>query len=169
VNALALLLGLAVAGAVQAVAPTAPWLGETRAPLLLLLALHHALTRPRGAALAAGALAGFVQDAMGRIPMGCSVFAFGAAALIAGRFRDDVFIASGLTRAIFGGAAAAGTTALLWAMLTAAGDVRLTAAQGALKLVGASALGLICAPLVGRAAGALDRALGLTSEERGLR
>ena len=168
-NALALLLGLAVAGAVQAVAPTAPWLGEVRAPLLLSLALHHALTRPRGAALAAGALAGFIQDARGRIPLGCSVFAFGAAALIAGRGRDRVFAASGLTRALYGAAAAAGTTALLWAMLTAAGEVRLSAAQGALKLFGAAALGLLCAPLVGRAAGALDAALGLAPEERGRR
>lgn len=164
-NTLALLIGLALAGAAQAAAPGAPWLGEVRPPLLLALAVHHALTRPRGAAAVAGALAGLVQDAMGRIPLGCSVLAFGAAALLVGRFRENVFQSAGLTRAVFGAAAAAGVTAALWAMLAAAGDVRLSAAQGMLKIVSAAALGLAATPLVGRAAGALDRALGLAPAE----
>jgi rod shape-determining protein MreD len=159
-SALVLLLELAVAGALQAVVPTAPWLGGMRAPLLLALVLHYALTRGRAFALTVALVAGLVQDALGLAPLGGSSFVFGAVALIAGRYRADVFHSAALLRAVLGAAASAAATLALWTLLTAAGHVRLPAGQGALRVFGAVVLGAAAAPIVGRVAEKVDQALG---------
>ncbi len=166
-NVLSLILLTTAAGTLQAIVPTAPWLGEARVPLLLALALHYALTRAPGFALGAAILSGVVQDALGRAPLGGSALLFGAVALIAGRYRDEVFHAAAPARAVFGALAAAATTLGLWAILGVAGLARASAGVGALRVASAALLGAAATPLVGHWAARADLALGLAEPRAG--
>ncbi len=163
---LALLLKLAAAGALQAVMPTAPWLGGMRAPLLLAIALHYSLTRDRGFALFAAILAGLLQDALGRTPLGVSSFVFGGAMLMVGRFRADLFRSASVTQATLGALTGAGVTLALWMLLALAGWVRLSAGQGIIRVLGVAVMGALTAPLAIRVAERLDEALGLIPADR---
>lgn len=165
-NVLMLILLTAAAGALQAVAPTAAALGGARPPLLLALTLHYALTRAPGFALAAAVLGGVVQDALGRAPLGGSALAFGAVALIAGRYRDELFSTEAPALAAIGALAAAAGTLLLWALLTISGGARVPFGAAALRVAGAALLGALATPLVSRGVAGVDAALGLV-ERRG--
>lgn len=164
-SALAILLSLVLAGALQAMLPAAAALGGAVAPVLTGLVVHYALTRSTGAMLFAAASAGIVQDALGLVPLGYSSAAFCLAGWVIHRWRAEVYEASSLTHAVFG-ALAAGGVCLLQALLLAAGEgLRPGGAAVALKTAGALLLGAVCVPWVCALARRLDTALGWTPSE----
>ncbi|MDZ4198419.1 MAG: rod shape-determining protein MreD, partial [Kiritimatiellia bacterium] len=134
-------------GVLQAVLPTAAWLGEVRPPVLLSLALYYALTReriPLGAALTAG----LVQDALGLLPLGVSPLCFCVAVLLIHRNRDSIFIGQGVTHMVLGSLAAGLVTFALYLLLAVSDLLHLPASRVALKMFGAMVLGGLTAPLL---------------------
>lgn len=157
-----MVLGMLLGGVLQAVLPTAAWLGGIRPPILLSLTLYYALTRDRipvGAALTAG----LIQDALGMLPLGYSSLCFCGAAWLANRFRDAVFAGEWFTHAVFGALLAGVCTGALYVMLkvTAAPEpFHIPLARVAFKITASLILGAVCAPLVCGGMERLERALG---------
>lgn len=161
-NGFLILLTMLLGGVLQAVLPTASWLGNMRPPILLALTLHYALTRedpPMGAAW----LAGLVQDALGMLPLGFSSVCFCGAALLVNRFRREIFAGELLTRAVLGALLAGLTTAALSLMLRLAvvdDPFRLSFTSVALKVAASFLLGGIWTPLICGGMARMERAMG---------
>lgn len=161
-----MLVMMLLGGVVQAVLPTAPWLGEIRPPVLLCLTTYYALTRARPP-LGAAVTAGLIQDALGPIPLGTSSFCFCCVALLIHRQRETVFAGQGVTHFLFGAAAAGLATAGLYALLAVNGAFSLPMSRVLLKILGAMALGGGVAPLVYGLMERLDRMLGNQGMQHG--
>jgi cell shape-determining protein MreD len=165
VNVVALLFLFSAGAVAQALLPTAPWLGQAHAPILLSLSLYYALTRPRAAALAAALAAGVLNDALGPIPLGYSSAGFAAAALAVSRYREEVFVWRHVTHMIFGALSSAGVTLALAALLQATGLVSLAPGLAALKTAGAFVLGAATLPAVYAVGRRIDTMLGLAAPD----
>ncbi len=165
-TAVSLLVLLVFGGVVQAVAPSAAWLGEVRPPVLAALVVYYALSRDRAVVLWVAVLAGLVQDALGPVPLGTSSFGFGVAGLLVHRFRGEVFVWSGLTHAVMGALTAGGVTLATGVLLRATGQIALPAARILHKGTAALLLGAMTAPIVCRLAERQERMLGLLPEAR---
>lgn len=160
-----MLVMMLLGGVLQAVLPTAAWLGEVRPPVLLSLTVYYALTR-REPPLAAALIAGLIQDALGPVPLGLSSILFCAVALLVHRHRGSIFSGSGLARLVLGAAAAALTTAGLYLLLSAGGVFRLPVSRAFLKIASAALLGGLLAPLVCDRMDRFERMLGIREARR---
>jgi rod shape-determining protein MreD len=157
------MLFLLVFGAVcQVVVPSVFFPGNARMPVLAGLVVYYALTRSLGTALRAAVLAGLLQDAMSLIPLGYSSFCFCLAAWLIYRVRDEVYIRSWITHALFGAMLSALTAAGLYLMLSQGGLLAVPLYRGLMKILSASLLGAVLTPLIFRGAEWLDRKLGIT-------
>lgn len=154
-----MLVMMLAGGVLQAILPTAPWLGEVRPPVLLSLSLYYALTREQ-APLGAAVLAGFVQDALGPLPLGASSLCFCGVVLLAHRRREGVFIGRGLTHVVFGALGSGLATLAVYGLMVSGDLLRLPVSRVALKTASAMALGGLVAPAVFAVMERLDRALG---------
>lgn len=156
---------LLAAGVVQSLTPAAAWLASTKTPLLLGVAVYYALAHGRGAAAAAAAIAGLLQDSLSLIPVGYSALCFVAFALTVHRLRGVLFRDSVVTVAALGAVLGALTTLALYAMLRMGPNM--AAVPGwwlLLKLCGSALLGMLAAPVVWGVAGAIERQVGIEPE-----
>jgi rod shape-determining protein MreD len=161
------MLSALVFGAVlQAVFPTWGWLGHANAPILLGVVLYYALAHSMGMTLTAAILGGLLQDALGMIPLGYSSFCFCLAGVLAGKFKDIVFVHELVTHVLFGALAAGGVTLMLYILLGKDGLVALQGGWAALKTAGSILLGAVLVPLEFELLGTVDRMLG-NVESRG--
>jgi rod shape-determining protein MreD len=163
-TALLLFMAAVVAAIIQAVFPRLDWLGQANAPVLLGLVLYYALAHSRGVMLMAAIFAGFLQDALGMIPLGYSSFCFCAVALVVSKFKDMVFMHEWLTHMLFGAIASGVVTLALYGLLAKDALVTLTAGWTVLKVSGAMLLGAGIAPFEFELIAGLDRMLGNTEE-----
>ena len=159
---------LLAGGLFQSLMPAAAWMGLSKPPVLLAVALYYALVHSRGMALTAAIFAGIIQDSMSLFPVGYSSLCFVAFALIVGGARETLFRDSLFTVAIVGGVLSALTTLALYLMLQVnALEVHLPAWWVALKMGGSAILGLGTVPVVWWLASSLEHQVGSTvSEER---
>lgn len=162
-----MLCALVLGAVLQAVFPTWAWLGHAHAPILMGVVLYYALAHSMGATLAAAIVGGLLQDALGMIPLGYSSFCFCLVALLAGKFRDIVFVHERVTHVLFGALAGGGVTLLLYILLGKDGLVALRPGWAALKTGGSVLLGAVLVPFEFELLGAVDRMLG-NLESRGI-
>lgn len=160
-SALAILFLLALGTVVQQALPLWPRLGQSPFPVLLALTLYYALHRPLPIALATALAAGLLQDAPGLMPLGFSSVGFAFMALLANRYRDEVFVLEGATQAVFGALAAAMVTLWLYLVLRSRPDLPVATLPLFRKLAGGLLLGAIVTPPVHRVARWMDDRLGL--------
>ncbi|MCX7819081.1 MAG: rod shape-determining protein MreD [Kiritimatiellae bacterium] len=160
------LLLLFAGGVLQAVMPAPAMAGQTPIPLLVALVVHYALTRRRPFALAVAVAAGLVQDALGLVPLGVSSAAFAVVALLAGRYREEVFEFRTATHVAIGAIAAPAATLLTALLLAALGQLSVGSLQVLLKLAGAAVLGAFVTPVVAESAARFERHIGASPEGR---
>ena len=147
-TAIILVLFLVASAAVQGLLPVVTWLGQAPFPLLLSAVLYYALHRGAGVALAAGFLAGLLQDALSPTHLGFSSLCFCAVGWGANRFRSLVIADSPLTPAFFGLVAGTLVTLALY-LLGVRGDVvAYPWGRVALKSLGQGVTALISTPIV---------------------
>ena len=157
---------LLAGGVLQSMIPAVGWLGASKTPFLLGVALYYALTHSRGTTAVAAVLAGIIQDSLSLIPVGFSAFCFAVIALSVHHLRGVLFRDSAFTVMVLGGGLAALTTLVLYAMLLLGTDmVRVPAGWLVLKLAGSAVLGLGAAPVVWGVAGMLERTVGIDHPE----
>jgi len=145
---LVLLFALLTGVVLQAVLPPAwPWLGAAPAPILLGVVLYAALAHGQVCLLGCALAAGLLQDALGQAPLGYSAFAFCLAGLAAQHFRDEVFQHAGVTQAVFGAAAGALVTLVLYGLLSKDGSISLPPLRAAQQVAGAALLGALATPV----------------------
>ena len=155
---------LLAGGLLQSLMPATAWMGLSKPPFLLAVALYYALVHSRGTALAAAILAGVIQDSLSLFPVGYSSLCFVVIALVVGGARETLFRDSLFTVAIVGAALAALTTLLLYLMLRVnALAVNLPAWWVMLKMGGSALLGLGTVPLVWWLASSLEHHVGSTA------
>jgi rod shape-determining protein MreD len=153
---------LLAAGLLQSVVPGMACLASAKAPVLLSLVFYYAVTHTRRALVWAAVLAGLIQDALSRIPVGYSSFCFLGLGLAVYAVRDLLFREHLITAALIGGAGAALMTLVLYGMLVVGGaSVAEPWWWVGLKLGGSAVLGAMSTPAVWLAAGALDRLVGI--------
>ncbi len=160
-NLLVMLFLLMCGAVIQAVIPASPALGQAKVPALAAIVVYYALARQRGDMLWAAILAGLVQDGLGLIPFGYSSFAFCLMALMIARFKDLVFVHETLTHMIFGVLMAAGSTLILFVLLTFTGLIQMPVAQALHKAAGGALLGAVATPLIFHGCVRMDRLMGL--------
>lgn len=160
-----LLFALIVGAVVQALTPNWRVMGQAHVPVLLGIVLYYSLSPDRALMWLAAVLAGFLQDALGQIPLGYSSFCFCLVALVVSRFREDVFAGDVLMHAVSGALSAGAVTLALSVLLVRDGAAVLSAGRLALKLVGSVLLGAAVVPVVFHALAGADRMLGNLPEE----
>lgn len=161
---LTLLFALGCGAILQGAMPAWNTFGHAKAPVLLGLVIYYALTRDRNWMLAAAVMAGILQDALGRIPMGYSSCCFCLVGLIVQRFRDVLFGFRAMTHLMVGGLAGGGVTLLLVLLLAKDGLVEMQPGWAVSKTIGAAALGALCTPIAFRLVETLDLKLGNLEE-----
>lgn len=157
---------LLTAAVLQSLMPAAAWLASSKTPFLLGVTIYYALTNSRGTAAAAAVLAGVLQDSLSPIPLGFSALCFAVGALAIHHFRGVLFRDSVLTVAALGAALGALTTLALYVMLMLGTDtVSMPWWWLLLRMGGGAVLGLLAAPIVWAAAGAIERQIGIEHPE----
>lgn len=159
-----MLFALVCGVVVQALLPAFPLLGLAKPPVLLALVIYYAFTRSRGTLLLAAILAGVLQDAQSRIPLGYSSACFCLTGLVVFRFRDVVFGLRSVTHMVVGGLASAGITAVLALLLSLEGLVVFLPGGFLAKVLGAGLLGVVTVPVGFRCVEFLDVKLGNVEE-----
>jgi rod shape-determining protein MreD len=120
-NRLVMGVALCACAILQAVLPSWMGMGQAKTPFLLGGVLYYALTRGNTQPVEAALLAGLLQDSLGPIPLGASVTAFLAVALLVNRFRERIFAEHWLTHVIVGAGASTLVTILLYLFLVGSG------------------------------------------------
>ena len=161
---LTLLFALGCGAILQGALPAWELFGHAKVPVLLGLAIYYALTRDRNWMLVAAVLAGILQDALGRIPMGYSSCCFCLVGLIVQRYREILFGFRAMTHLMVGALAGGGVTLLLVVLLAKDGLVEMQLGWALSKIVGAAALGALCTPVAFRLVETLDLKLGNLEE-----
>ncbi|MBN1670538.1 MAG: rod shape-determining protein MreD [Kiritimatiellae bacterium] len=139
-----------------------PWhaLGQAKAPFLLGVVVYYALTRERKLMLTAGILAGLVQDSLSKIPLGYSSFCYCVVGAAINRFHDVVFSRKLITHMLFGAAAAACATVILYGLLARGGVIEDRWSRVAVKTAGTALWGMLVTPVVFHATERLDQFVG---------
>ncbi len=164
-NLLALIFSLLVAALVQALLPTTRWTGYAPVPVMASVVLYYALLRPRGVLLAAAVGAGLVEDSLGQMPLGYSVFCYCVMGLLVEHFRDSLLVRQWTTHVMLGLLANLGLTLALMLLLAKDGLIVPDLLHTVLRLVGALLLGAVTAPVVVAALESLEQTLGMADEE----
>ncbi len=156
---------LLLGGLLQSLIPASAWLGVSKPPFLMAVALYYALSHPRRTAVVAAIMAGIIQDSMSLIPIGYSSLCFVIFGVVLAETREKLFGDSLLTVAVLGAGLGALTTLGLYLMLSlnSLAD-SIPVGWVALKMVGTALLGLGVSPLVWLMAATLERHVGLTYE-----
>ncbi len=162
---LALLFALITAALLQALLPAARWTGYAPAPMLVSLVVYYALLRPRFVLLAAAVGAGLVEDSLGQMPLGYSVFCYGVAGLVVEHYRDSLLVRQASTHVMVGAMVNLGVTLAVMLLLAKDGLIVPDLLHTVLRLVGALLLGGVTAPLVFWALAGLEQTLGLGEVE----
>jgi rod shape-determining protein MreD len=157
---LVMMVGLVLCAMGQALLPAWTWMGQAKAPLLLGAVLYYAFNHNPRYMWQAALLAGLLQDALGRIPLGYSSFCFGLAGLVASRFRDLVFAQAGITHLLSGAVAGLGVTLLLALLLAAPAAELFQAGWIVRKSVGVTLLSALVVPVVFQMMRQLDQLVG---------
>lgn len=161
-----LLFLLLVGGLLQSLVPALPWLGLSKPPFLMAVALYSVLVHTRATAVVTAILAGVMQDSLSLIPVGYSSLCLVVFVLVLSATRATLFRDSPVTVAALGAVAGALMTLGLYLMLSVTDRVvHLPAGWVALKMVGGALQGLVTAPLVWWLASSLEHHVGLTAEE----
>ncbi len=146
----------------QAVIPAWAALGQAKAPLLLAGVLYFALTRDELYVVESAVLAGLLQDSLGPIPHGASVFCFLSIGLLVHHYRERVFAEHWFTHMMLGFAASVFSTLFMALLLLSTGQREGISFGFVLsKALGMSILSLLCVPLLFRLLQALEHSLGL--------
>jgi rod shape-determining protein MreD len=157
---------LLVAALAQSLTPAAAWLGTSKPPFLLAVALYYALTQERGAAVTVAMLAGILQDSLSLIPLGFSAFWFTVLGLWLHRMRGVLFRDSLVTVATVGAVAAGLTVPALYGLLVLGTErVEVSFAWLMLKMGGNALLGLAVMPAVWLVAATLEREMGVAHSD----
>lgn len=162
---LAMLFTLVVAALLQALLPTARWTGYTPVPVLMSLVLYYALMRPRSVMLQAAIGAGLIEDSMGQMPLGYTVFSYCVLALVVESVRDTVLVRQWTTHVALGALGNLAITLTTMLLLIKDGLIALHLPHLVVRAVGALILGGAVAPLVCASIDALERTLGLVEQE----
>jgi len=160
---------LLAAGLLQSLMPAMAWMGLSKPPFLMAVALYYALVHSRGMALTSAIIAGIIQDSLSLFPVGYSSLCFVVFALAVTGTRETLFRDSLFTVAVLGGLLSALTTLGLYLMLHVnAMAVDMPPWWVALKMGGTALLGFGAAPLVWWLASTLECHVGVdvTEEER---
>ena len=147
---MALIMSMALLGAavLQSVLPSYAFMGQVRPPLLLAVVLYYALHYDVLPAMWAALLAGFLHDALGGVPMGYTVVAFGLLGLMAGRCREFISRDNLVPHSLIGAAASFVVTLAMFIVLRMRGDIACHLSWALLKAFWAAILGMWCVPLV---------------------
>lgn len=164
-SVLALIFTLLMAALLQAIFPAARWTGYAPVPVMTSLVVYYALVRPRGILLTAAVGAGLMEDSLGQMPLGYSIFCFCVVGLVVEYFRENMMVRQWSTHVAFGAVANAGVTLALLLLLAKDGLIVPDVLHTLLRLVGAFILGGITAPLVFRAVDSLEKTLGMVEVE----
>lgn len=162
-----LLITTLVLGAViQAVWPAWESFGQSKIPVLLAIVLYYTLTRPAGIAILAAVLAGLLQDALTRTPLGYSSFIYVLISVFVLYFKELIFIHKTITHIVFGALANVFSTLGIFILLQVGGYIDPTPGWVFSKLLGALILGVLAVPLIIAALDFVDQSLGFDLEER---
>ncbi len=154
---------LLMGGLLQSLIPASAFLGLSKPPFLMAVALYYALAHPRVTAVMAAILAGIIQDSMSLLPVGYSSLCFVLFGLFLAETREKLFGDSLFTMAFLGAILGALTTLGLYLMLSLNSLVESIPFWWViLKMGGTALLGLGVAPLVWCVAALLERHVGLT-------
>lgn len=162
-----MIVSLCLCAIVQAILP--PWLvmGQAKAPLLLAGVVYYALTRGIRQMTEAAMLGGLLQDSLGPIPLGFSMIAFAAVALLLHQFQDRIFPESLLTQLLAGIVSPVGVSLILYVLLVSGGHragVPFTFVLS--KALGMALLGLVTFPAVIHLIRAMETGLGVQLPRR---
>lgn len=160
-NLLVMVCIVVCAAIIQAIIPASPALGQATVPALASVVVYYALARHRADMLWAAVLAGLLQDGLGLIPFGYSSCAFCLMGAMIARFKELVFVHEMLTHLLFGVLMAAGTTLLLFVLLTSTGLIEMPVLQAFHKAFGSALLGAVATPLIFHGCARMDRLMGL--------
>jgi rod shape-determining protein MreD len=139
-----------------------PWTEGVRIPFLTATVLYYAVGHGVGWAFAAALIAGCLHDALGGLPLGLSVVAYAAVALLAGRFRGLIVEQHLLLLALLGAGCSGGIVLTTGLLLRAQGALLLASGEIAWRALWTGALGGAATPLFALVAAALDRVVGNT-------
>jgi rod shape-determining protein MreD len=160
-NRLVLWASLLACAMIQAILPAWQSMGQAKPPLLLGAVLYYALSRNNLQVVEAALLAGLLQDSLGPIPHGFSVFAFVFVALLVNQYRERIFGDHWFTHVILGVGASVLVTLILYILLMGIGLRRdLTFSFVMTKAFGMSLMGIVIFPLVYKIIDTLDLSLG---------
>lgn len=160
-NRLLMGVALCVCAMAQAVLPVWNGMGMAKPPLLLAGVLYYALSRDNFQVVESAVLAGILQDSLGPIPLGFSVLAFLAVALLLHTFRERVFAESAVAQIMLGAAASTLVSFILFTLLVGGGHRSgVTASFVLSKSLGMAVMGILVFPLVYRILAGLDVRLG---------
>lgn len=164
-NVLALIFALLVAALVQALLPATRWTGYAPVPVMASLVVYYALLRSRPMLLAAAVGAGLVQDSLGQMPLGYSVFCYCVAVLIIEHYRDSLLVRQWSTHVTLGLLVNLGVTLATLLLLAKDGLIVPDLLHTILRLGGAMLLGAATAPFIYALLEQLDQTLGMVDEE----
>lgn len=164
-NVLALIFALIVAALLQALFPASRWTGYAPVPVMVSLVIYYALVRPRSILLLAAVGAGLVEDSLGQMPLGYSVFCYCVVGLVIEHFRDSLLVRQGSTHVMVGALVNLGVTLAIMLLLAKDGLIVPDVLHTLLRLLGAVLLGAVTAPLVFAVLARLEQTLGMVEEE----
>lgn len=160
-----LFFAIVAASLLQAFLPASPWLGFAPMPVMVSVVIYAALTHGRAAALHVAFWGGLVEDSLGHLPLGYSMFCFSVAALVIEHFRPTVVVRQWTTHVFFGATVNLSITLAVLLLLAKDGLIAPGLLQMSLRLGGAVLAGAITAPLVGALLERLEKSLGLIEDE----
>ena len=164
-NVLALIFALIAAALLQALFPASRWTGYAPVPVLASLVVYYALVRPRAVFLFAAVGAGLVEDSLGQMPLGYSIFCYCVAGLVVERFRDSLLVRQASTHVMVGALVNLGATLTVMLLLAKDGLIVPDVLHTIMRLMGALILGGAATPLVFSALCSLEQTLGMVEED----
>jgi cell shape-determining protein MreD len=164
-NVLALIFALVVAALVQALLPATRWTGYAPVPVMASVVVYYALLRPRPMLLAAAVGAGLVEDSLGQMPLGYSVFCYCVVGLVIEHVRDSLLVRQWTTHVTLGLLVNLGVTLAVLLLLAKDGLIVPDVWHTVLRLGGAMLLGAVTAPFIFALLEHMDQTLGMVDEE----
>ena len=159
-NGLIALLGLLAAALLQVRLPMVDMLGQAKVPLFLGIVLYYALRRDVVMMIVIAVVAGFLQDATSRIPLGYSSVCLIAVGWVTWRVREQLVTDAVVTQVVLGGLSALLLSLVMYALLLQADLVAVRFSRAILRSIGTGLLGAAAVPLVCQILDRADRAVG---------
>ena len=147
-------------GFLQLQLPALALFGQVKPPLLLSIVLYYALHHENTKMYIVAVFVGFLQDALGLIPLGFSSCAFCFVGACVARYRMILLAESVITRSFFGAIGAGAVTLIVYLLLVSQSLVQLSLGRLIHKILGAGFYGLIVTPIVCECLWRVDNMLG---------